>query len=314
MSVQIGEQHYSHEAVPKQIDTAPIIGGPPLPNFQSIPDFQPLQATGCTAGDIDLYNSVQHAVECAIASEGPNVGPLGQSVILAEAASQPPISCMMELITGPYSDCGEEIPSDKRKAAYDSFVSITGYKPIDWNHALNHLNDQQKKILNFNAFYIFFPIFLLSVIIIWIMVGFGWINWVIGLFFTGLVFIILYGFSILYRIHVHSFLNQQNQQLQRDVSNAQHNFENSIAYWPQGLFAVACAVTATGDTGSWRCNEPGDCPDCPTVSSDKISRKSRKAIRGSSVCGGAKCQEGDVIHEEAPKLVRRKRLLRRKKE
>lgn len=319
MSVQIGEQQYSQESMRDQtinkqngttIGLYPIIGGPPIPNLEA------LQATGCMGGDIDLYNSVQRAVECAIDSEGQNVGTLGQSVILAEAASQPPISCMMELVTGPYADCGEEIPSDRRQAAYDNFVAITGYRPINWNQTLNHLNAQQKTILNFNAFYIFFPIFLLSVIVIWLMVGFGWINWVVGLFFTGLVFIILYGFSMLYRIHAHSFLNQQNQQLQQDVTNAQRNFENSIAYWPQGLFSVACAVTATGDTRSWRCNEPGDCPDCPTVSSNKVSSKSSKTVKSVGVCGCAAKSKTETVEdatEIAPKLIRKRRVIRRKK-
>lgn len=218
----------------------------------SVNELQPLQVTGCTAGDIEFYNEVERSVECAVAG-GTGLGPVGK---LVELANQPSIQCMNNLIMSDYFDCnGPEIPADKRQTAYNNFVSVTGLKPVNWNHTFNHLNSGQKQILNFNAFYIFFPIFLLSMIAIWLMVGFGWINWIPGLFLSGLVFVILYGFSILYRIHARNFLDNQNQQLQQDANDAQKNFENSVAYFPQGLFAVACAVTATGTTGDWKCNE-----------------------------------------------------------
>lgn len=294
MSVQSGEQ------IDSETLSSMIIGGPPVPNFQ------PLQVTGCTEADLDLYNQVERGVECAIASEGPGVGPLGQSVLLAQTASQAPISCMIELLTGPYANCDAEIPNEQRRAAYNSFATITGYRPINWNQALNHLNDQQKNILNFNAFYLFFPIFLLAMIVIWLMVGFGWFNWVVGLFLSGLVFIVLYGFSMLYRIHAHTFINDQNQQLQQDVSDAQNNFENSIAYWPQGLFAAACAVTATGGASGWTCNEISNCPACPSIPSETLSGQSRKSTRQAAVCGGSLETQSRVI----PKVLRKKRVLR----
>jgi hypothetical protein len=166
-----------------------------------------------------------------------------------------PISCMLELLTGSYSECGSNIPNDKRQAAYNAFVEITGYKPVDWNHLFNDINEDQKTILVFNSFYIFVPILIIILIAIWMMVGFGWFNWVIGLYLTISAILILYMFSIIYRIHVQTYLDSKLSQRESDINDSQHNFENSVAYWPQGLFGVACAVTATGSTG-WICNEP----------------------------------------------------------
>ena len=235
---------------------SPTIGGPPVPGIPM------LQATGCTEGDIALYKQVDHAINCAIVKDGSNVTSLGKSIVLTDIASKPPISCMIDLMTGPYVDCGAKIPNDKRKDAYNAFTEVTGLKPINLNNVLTNLNNQQKNILKFNAFYIFFPLFLLSVVAIWLMVGFSWFDWAVGMFLMGLIFIVLYGFSILYRMHAQSYLNDQNTILQNDATNAQNNFENSVAYWPQGLFATACAVTApTGGTG-WICNETQDCQSC----------------------------------------------------
>lgn len=264
MSTQNSNKQSSHEMIhieSEHIDSAPIVGGPP------IPDFQRLQVTGCTENDINLYNQIQQAVECAT-----NSGPLSQAVILAETAKKPPVSCMIDLITGEYSDCDVEIPNDKRKAAYDAFTEVTGFKPYNFNKIINDFNEREKKILNFGAFYMFFPIFLLSIIAIWLMVGFGWLNWVIGLFLTVISFVVLYGFSVIYRVQVQNSLTSftdESQQLQQES-----NFEDSIAYWPQGLFAVACAVTATGGTG-WTCNESYNCPPCFPTPTSKLRSTSK---------------------------------------
>ena len=208
--------------------------------------------TGCTGEDFTLYSQVQRSIDCVIASEGSDLisGSLAYATNLPTKA---PISCMLNLLNGPYSQCGATIPDDKRQLSYDVFTEITGYKPIDLNHVFNDLNEEQKTILIFNAFYIFMPMLIIILIAIWLMVGFGWFNWVIGIFLTVSAILIIYIFSVVYRIHVQNYLNSRADQRKRDADIAQNNFQNSIAYWPQGLFGVACAITATGTTG-WKCN------------------------------------------------------------
>lgn len=320
MSVQNNEKQYSYDVIPELgntiiesdpiiesepiIQSGPIIGGPPV--F----DFTPLQATGCTEADLTLYNQVNHSTECAIISEGSNISSLGKSVVLSDEASKPPLSFMIELVTGPYVDCGTEIPSDKRQMAYKAFTEATGFDPINYNQVFNQLTSQQKKILNFNAFYIFFPLFLLSLIVIWLMAGFGWFDWIAGLFLSGLVFIILYGFSMLYRIHAQSFLNDQNNMLQNDANVARQNFEDSVAYFPQGLFAAACAITSTGGTG-WVCNNLGDCPTCPARQNSRL--KSSCSQKG-GVCMGANTENISIDElKENSSLIRKRRNIRQKK-
>lgn len=243
------------------IEDIPIEDGP-------IEDIIPLQVTGCTAGNFDTYNTVEYAIECAIGSEGTNVGPLGKSVLLGEIASQPPISCMIDLITGPNSNCNTKIPSDRREAAFDAFRQVTNFTPVNVGGVFSEITDSQRNILNLTAFYIFFPTFLFVLVAIWLMVGFTWLTWPAGLFLSVLAFIILYGFALLYRTQVYSFLISQNQDWQNNASSFQANYQDSIAYWPQGLFAAACAVGGTG----WICNEIN------TTSKDVLNK------RGCSTC------------------------------
>ena len=75
------------------------------------------------------------------------------------------------------------------------------------------------------------------------MVQFNWFTWPPGIFLTLLAFYILYGFSILYRVHAKNFIDSQNIWFTDNLQDAQSRYENSLAYWPQGLFAIACAVT-----------------------------------------------------------------------
>ena len=306
MSAQSGEQQYSHEAVRKQIESGINVGGPPVLTVQ------PLQATGC---DPALATQVQEALDCAFIEQTLATGPLNSAMSAGEVVNELPFSCMIDLISGPYSNCDEDIPQNKRQAAYNAFVDVTGYKPVDLTKAFSTINNDFNTLVNFNAFYMFFPTLILLLIIIWLMVGFSWINWVIGLFFTVLVIVILYGFSILYRIHVQNYIRNQGRTLENEVNAAQKNLENSIPYWPQGLFAVACAITCTGGTGCWSCNERV-CPPCPPAGtlSTRRARASSRATCGAQIIEPEEEEEEEEEEiKEPPKVTRKRRALRRRR-
>lgn len=276
------------------------------------PEIIPLQATGCTAGHFQLYNEVERAVECAIGSEGPGVGPLGQSVLLAGLASQPPLSCMIDLVTGPSSDCGTEIPASRRRAAYDAFTDITGFRPANFGVFFSQVTNEQRELLNINAFYMFFPLFILSLLTIWLLVGFGWMSWPIGLFLSALMFLIIYGFSLLYRMQANNFLVNQNAIWQNEAINAQDNFEDTVAYWPQGLFGVACSVTSTGGTG-WRCNDGGDdCPGCPEYLQSSSHVCTGNCAKSSRVNSRSRSGPGHTVAPQRATLTKRKNRRSRK--
>ena len=301
MSAQSGE-HYSYGATRNQIGGDVNIGGPPLQNYQS--HLQVLQVTGCTGGDQELFDEMQRAAECACGSEGPNGGPLCAALAAGEVVSQQPFSCMVDLINN-YSNCDGDIPESKRKAAYKAFTDVTGYRPADLNSIFDTVDDEFVALVNFNAFYMFAPTMVLVLIIVWLMVGFRLINWVIGLFLTVLVIVILYGFSILYRIHFQSYLNSRTAEIQNQATLAQNSFENSIAYWPQGMFASACAVTCDDSGDCWSCNETNNCPPCTNEPRPSRLRRSSRSRPSSYV-------EDDEADYEDPEQVRRRRLQRRR--
>jgi type II secretory pathway pseudopilin PulG len=162
----------------------------------------------------------------------------------------PPFLCMYSLV----SDNPSNLTPEQQKAAFDAWVNVTGYSSPDYVSVFNSLSDQQQMIVNFDSYYMYAPVLLLSLIVIWLAVWFGWMNWVVGLFLSVLSVVILYGFSVLYRTTAKTWLRQQNQAYLSVAEQMQQNYENSIAYWPQGLFAVSCAVTSAGGTG----NPPGN--------------------------------------------------------
>lgn len=298
MNTHNGEQQYSHEAVSKQFGSGFNGGGPPITSIQ------PLQVTGCNN---ELFAQVQETLQCVCGSEGVAGGPLCAALLAGDVVTQQPFSCMIELINN-FSSCDAEIPQAKRQAAFKAFSDVTGYRPMDINRAFGTINSDLVNLTNYNAFYMFFPTLLLILIIIWLMVGFGWMNWVIGLFFTVLAIVILYGFSVLYRIHVQSYLRSQNNRLRSETQGAQSSFENSIAYWPQGLFAAACAVTCDGETGCWTCEDTAGgvesaavCSPCNTSSKGRERRFSRR-------------HSSEEEEEDAPRRKRKTQKSRRNRQ
>lgn len=255
----------------------PIIGGPPIPGTPMV---------GCTAGNFVLYNNVQNSIDCVIGSEGPAISSLAKATLMADMFETPPFSCFLSLLSGQYSECGTVIPPALRKAAYDAFVSITGYTSPDVSDFLRNLNEQQLTIAAYNAFYIFVPILILTIIGIWLMVGFNWFDWPIGVFLTVIAVVILYGSSILYRLSLKAFIESKNRELTEGATGFNTSFADSLAYWPQGFAAAACAVTREGGTGgTWVCNDNPTCPGCPprplqsTSNKIKITKTGKNRLR-----------------------------------
>lgn len=163
-----------------------------------------------------------------------------------------PFSCMRNLIEN--FQCGKPLPQDKVDKAYKTFTEVTGYTGPNYNEIFTNIAYQTQAAIDFNSGYLYSPIMLLSLVIIWLGVGFGWFNWVVGLFLSLLAFVILYGFSIAYRIHAKSWLREQYQVNTAYINNLQKQYENSIAYWNQGLYASACAIMSDSDD-FWKCND-----------------------------------------------------------
>lgn len=267
------QQQYSHDIVRQQIDGVNI-GGPPIGHIQSTKSKQ------------EFFNQIQEAVDDACDKE--DEGSLCAAVAVGQIAEQEPFSCMIQLVDE-YMNCNEDIPKEKRDAAYKAFTDVTGYNHADLKKIANEFNTENIDLVNLNAFYLFVPLIILIIVMIWVMVGFGWFNWAAGLFFTVLAFAILYSFNIAYRIHANNLLENRKKALDKIASETQSNFENSLAYWPQGFFAAACAITCEDGDNCWTCNEIDPCPPSGT-SAKRSCRTSR--------CGNIAYQEDEIDNQQ----------------
>lgn len=171
---------------------------------------------------------------------------------IKELFKEPPLSCLIDLVHN-YMYCGESIPQAKRILAYKAFVDVTGYKPINFEEIFKDLEKQHGDFINFNSYYIYFPIAVIVIIFLWGLVLVNRLSWAEALFGTITVLIILYIFAMAYRIHGNDYLSNKNQQFAEKAKEIQQNNENIIAYLPQGLLAVACAITCN-NRSCWKCN------------------------------------------------------------
>lgn len=170
-------------------------------------------------------------------------------------ALEEPFSCMIDLINN--SKCGQTIPVDKKMKAAKAFAEVTGYTPPDYNIIFAAIYSQMQSAVDFNSGYLYSPVMVLSLGFIWLGVGFGWFNWVVGMFLSLMAFVVLYGFSVAYRIHAKTWLREKEATNLAFIQGLQDSFNDSVAYWPQGLFAVACAIECHhDDEDCWKCNDP----------------------------------------------------------
>lgn len=281
-----GAQNYSYEAIRAKINTNATEGGPPINGT--------IEGTGCA-----LFDQVQAAVDNCCGSEGTNNNSLCKAAAVGELAFEKPISCMLDLITN-HMYCGQEFTQQQMTNAYNTYVDVTGFKPFNLPNAFKTLNNQTNAMISFNAFYIYGPIALLMIIVVWLLAGFQWINWVVALYFTILIIVVLYGFSIAYRIHAQSNMNKRFTTLETEAHTSQQAYENSISKIPNAMLAVACSLTASGGTGYWECNpEETPCPPCVNG-----TRPVTNACFG---CPPSKISNQYIEEEEIPMPIRRNR-------
>jgi len=97
------------------------------------------------------------------------------------------------------------------------------------------INQNDQRILDFLLFYIFFPMIIISIIVIWIVVGFGWIDWPLGLFLSMFITLIIYSFSIGYRLQSQKLMEFNRDNLSHNLQSIQSNISSSIPHLSQGL-------------------------------------------------------------------------------
>ena len=238
------------------LSNTPIAGGPPtnrLDTNKLIPT-----SDSCDDDTYQLYDNVQKSVDCVLKNKSKCVkaGSLAYSVNIANTK---PISCMLDLLTGHYADCDVTIPIEKRQEAFKTFQKITGYKPFNIEKFFNDFTDHQNTVLNYNAFYIFIPTLILTLMIILFFIIIKFINWVDGLYLVAIALIILYGFSISYRMTSGNYIDKNITSLKNTAIAYETHYEDSFAYWLQGFFAMACNLTSKDGKG-WTCNNK--CEPC----------------------------------------------------
>jgi hypothetical protein len=248
-------------------------GGPPTNSADTNKLIPP--SDSCNADTYQLYDNVQKSVDCVLKNKSKCVkaGSLAYSVNIANTK---PISCMLDLLTGHYADCDVAIPLEKRREAFKTFQKITNYENADLINLYSDLKTHDNQLLSYDAFYMFMPTLILSLLVVLFLVLTNFVNWVDGLYLANIALIVLYGFAILYRRTASKYIDDNYDLLQAKVIFDRQNYVDNFAYWIQGFFAMACELTSNDGKG-WTCNK--NCDPCfnPNKNCDKpIDDKSKE--------------------------------------
>ena len=135
--------------------------------------------------------------------------------------------------------------------AASAFQDTTGIDPVslsvsDTGSTIKRVG---KKIVNYNAFYMFFPIGLVLFIGIWLMMAFGWFDWAVAIYLSMLLIIILYVCDVLYRINAQDAIDKAVDEdlptSSSDTLSSQQNMKTFISYIPQLVHAFGSAFSST---------------------------------------------------------------------
>lgn len=176
-------------------------------------------------------------------------GPLCDALQLGVKLRTSPYSCFVELVDN-YT-C-KNLSVEKKKELYNKYLEITGIKEYNITAAATIANVQTYDIILYTCFYIFMPISLLLFIVIWVLVILKRLTWVFGVYATMLLFIIMYGFSIGYRIHAMNLIRQNQEIIDSEYAAYLESTRNGIPYMPQALLGMACSITC----------DQADCVSC----------------------------------------------------
>lgn len=228
----------------------PLSNGAALP----LPD-------GCT-GDQGQCISATMSTYCeTVGLTDPTCAALAGGTLVNNVVTVPPVACVLEHIET-YMCCDSTLSEQQKTAAYEAYVNATKYTPLSMVDFINDEQLQSNRAVTLNAVFFFVPVMLLILIIIWIFVGTGHMNWPMGIFFSLLTIIILYGFSVAYRVTArNSYDRYYSNQLKR-AKDAEIGYRNGVAYMLQGLLAASCAITSDGTCAGgscWTCNPGATC-------------------------------------------------------
>lgn len=253
-----------------------------------------------------MYERMQQAIDCVCGTTGTTsttgaTGSLCQAVQASNLVNTAPFKSMIELITGPYSTCGAVIPPEQRQAAYDSFTSITGYTPPNLTKLVTVISNSQKNLANYTALYVFLILLTIAIIVLVMLVLVGVFTWSTGIILAVVAFLIIYSISLAYSFGAQRMINDQSSQILDAVTNEQSNFQNTVAYWPQGLFGIASALTATGTTGIWPCNTTSTNTSSTQVVGDKEFQLSSSNLSSELPLSALSIEDVSSLNNNSPR-------------
>jgi hypothetical protein len=182
-----------------------------------------------------------------------------------------PYSCLFEILKLPYSVCDEKIDQKALEAANNAFESITGFNYDGLLETITRTNKEFYQYQISNLF-LFVPMFLIVVLVALIFVLLGHINWIAGAFMIVIGFLVIYYLSYSYRTIIVDLNDKENKRIKESLEAWKMQYQNSLAYLPQAIAAIACAVVKNGSEDAWKCNPK----PCKVLNEKKSKKKSSK--------------------------------------
>lgn len=161
---------------------------------------------------------------------------------ISDKLSRKPYTCLINLIEK-YPSFTNKIPDDIAKEAFDSYKNTTGVdRATVIKNLLSAFNNDTSKLTIVNTIFIFIPLALMLLIVIWVLFASNALSLGVSLFLSVFILLIIYTFCVVYRLIIYNNLTTSID-FSNYVDQLNESERNNVLYFAQGLLTAACKIS-----------------------------------------------------------------------
>jgi hypothetical protein len=189
---------------------------------------------------------------------------------IANFTCNSPGKCLVDFLTGATGGiCSGSLDPERRECALKVFLQQSGLPPFPTSFVKETVGNAILGFSSRSITYTYLPILIIGLLMIWIMVGVGWIGVGAGIIFTVGLFAIMYFFFVSYRSSFEVYVNDNIESISSEVEKYKATVSAAIPKIPGAAASALCAYT--GNCFQCEADIPS-CSGCTSVTAETLTQ------------------------------------------
>jgi uncharacterized membrane protein len=164
---------------------------------------------------------------------------------LINALGRPPVSCLLDLVANHLS-CNQPVDLGKLKTAWDTFLQNSGLHLPSVGTATSYATELAQRLGGLFSLFMYLPLFILGIFVIWGLVGLRKIGWGLGFFLTILLVFFLYLMTVLFRYTIEQIIVRVVNYVQNYANKHSGEIKSVLSKAPAAALSAVCTYTGHG--------------------------------------------------------------------